>query len=78
MIDKEGVRSLTEYELMEALADRGLSVSESLTNSRNILQNHIQFSKELQSMCLQGKSRLNALEKGAILSAMIISNAQSL
>lgn len=78
MIDKEGIRSLNEYELMEALADRGLSVSESLAESRVILNNHIQFSKEMQNMCLQGKSRLDAVSKGAILTAMLISNAQKL
>lgn len=76
LIDKEGVRSLTEFELMEALCDRGYSINESLADSRLMLSNHIKFSKEMQTLCLKGKEKLDALDKGAILSAMMISNAQ--
>ena len=94
LIDKEGVRSLSEFELLEALEDRGLSVNQSLSESRKILNNYLQFSNIVRKICLDDKSRLNsvqsttvpletnkrlnAIDKGAILSALIISNAQKI
>ncbi len=75
MIDKEGVRSLNQYELMEALTDRGLSLDDSMSDSRISLNNHLILSKEMRKQCLHGKSNLNTIDKGAILSAMMISNA---
>lgn len=75
MIDKEGVRSLSEYELVEALGDRGLSVDESISNSRISLNNHLSLTKEMRKYCLQGNINLNTMDKGAILSAMMITYA---
>ena len=80
LIRKQGVKSLSTHELLEALDERGLShfAQSSMAQCRNLLSMHLSQTERLMQLChRKGSDGQYILDRGAILGAVMAMRSQS-